>query len=66
MHLLLDTHILLWCLQGSRRLSKQARTQILAAPTVYVSSVSIWEISIKVGIGKLNLDLGELVNQWHK
>ncbi|QJD90524.1 type II toxin-antitoxin system VapC family toxin [Duganella dendranthematis] len=63
MHLLLDTHILLWCLQDSLRLSKKVRTQILAAPMVYVSSVSIWEISIKVGIGKLNLDLGELVNQ---
>jgi PIN domain nuclease of toxin-antitoxin system len=30
---------------------------------VYVSSVSIWEISIKVGIGKLNLDLDTLVDQ---
>lgn len=63
MHLLLDTHVLLWCLQGSRRLSRQARTKILATPTVYISSASIWEIAIKVSVGKLNLDWDELIVQ---
>ena len=63
MPLLLDTHVLLWCLQGSRKLSRRARARILAAPTVYVSSVSIWEIAIKVSVGKLNLDWDELVVQ---
>lgn len=63
MHLLLDTHILLWCLQGSRRLSRQALTRILAAPTVYISSASIWEIAIKVSAGKLSLDWDELLVQ---
>lgn len=63
MHLLLDTHILLWCLQDSRRLSKKVRTRILTAPTVYVSSASIWEIAVKVSVGKLNLDLDELITQ---
>lgn len=63
MHLLLDTHVLLWCLQGSHRLSKPLRTRILAAPTVYVSSASIWEIALKVSVGKLDLDLDELVTE---
>ena len=61
MQLLLDTHVMLWCLQGSRRLSTPTRARILTAREVYVSSVSIWELSIKVSAGKLDLDVDELV-----
>lgn len=54
MNLLLDSHAFLWWLQDSRRLSRKARRAI-AAPTsqVFVSAVSIWEIAIKLSIGKL-------------
>jgi PIN domain nuclease of toxin-antitoxin system len=51
---LLDTHVLLWCLENSPRLSASAR-QLIVDPNhqVYVSAVSIWEIIIKKMLGKL-------------
>ncbi len=54
MRLLLDAHVFLWWLQASRRLGRQAR-QAIAAPTseAVVSAASVWEIAIKVAIGKL-------------
>jgi PIN domain nuclease of toxin-antitoxin system len=52
--LLLDTHALLWWLDGDRRLSPAARTLIAdAGVAVFVSAASAWEISTKVRIGKL-------------
>ena len=42
-------------------MSKSARERIIAASSVYVSSASIWEAAIKVGIGKLELDVAELL-----
>ena len=48
MKLLLDTHILIWALNNDPRLSRKARTLIQDQNnTIYCSSVSIWEISIK-------------------
>jgi len=54
MNLLLDAHVFLWWLQDSRRLGRHARRAI-ASPSsrVLVSAVSIWEIAIKLSIGKL-------------
>ena len=60
MRLLLDTHILLWVMQGAPALSREARRLITAADEVLVSSVSLWEISIKAGTGKLKVDLDRL------
>jgi PIN domain nuclease of toxin-antitoxin system len=51
---LLDTHTLLWWLDGDRRLSRGARNVIAADDTaVLVSAASAWEISTKVRLGKL-------------
>jgi PIN domain nuclease of toxin-antitoxin system len=50
--ILLDTHIALWAVAGSRRLSPQARQTILAADEVYVSTATVWEIAIKHALGK--------------
>jgi PIN domain nuclease of toxin-antitoxin system len=48
MRVLLDTHIALWLLTDSPKLSEKARALIISAgDQVYVSAVSIWEISIK-------------------
>ena len=48
MNLLLDTHILIWALNGDPRLPKKARELILDKDNaVFYSSVSVWEISIK-------------------
>jgi PIN domain nuclease of toxin-antitoxin system len=54
MKALLDTHTLLWWLDGDERLSAVARDWISAAPhVVLVSAASAWEIATKVRIGKL-------------
>jgi len=57
MRLLLDTHIVLWVMQGASQLSPQARRLIDGADQVYVSSVSLWEASIKASLGKLKVDM---------
>jgi len=65
--LLLDTHTLLWYLNGSSSLPDHVRSRIdeLAAP-VFVSAASVWELSIKVGKGKivLGIDLDELCRRF--
>jgi PIN domain nuclease of toxin-antitoxin system len=52
---LLDTHLLLWALAQPAKLTAAARKQIEAAD-VYASAASIWEISIKSALGKLEAD----------
>jgi PIN domain nuclease of toxin-antitoxin system len=54
--LLLDTHVFLWQVLGDQRLQIRQKT-ILNDPanTVYLSAVSIIEMSIKAGIGELDL-----------
>ena len=56
MNLLLDTHALLWWLNGDP-LAPEARIAV-ADPSnrVCVSSASIWEIAIKQSIGKLEVE----------
>ncbi len=56
MRVLLDTHVLLWLLAGSERVSDRTRS-LLADPSndVFTSVASAWEIAIKVGLGKLNV-----------
>ncbi|GBF52150.1 PIN domain protein [Leptospira ryugenii] len=53
---LLDTHALLWVIGDSKQLSKKV-TAIIEDQSnqIYVSSISLWEISLKFKIGKLNL-----------
>lgn len=48
MRLLLDTHILLWRLAGSDKLSAQA-LQLMdeEAEALFASAVSVWEVAIK-------------------
>jgi PIN domain nuclease of toxin-antitoxin system len=57
MTILLDTHTLLWFLENNPKLPTTTRTRIETTPTVFVSIVSLWEISIKANIGKLNLSM---------
>ncbi|MBB4635573.1 type II toxin-antitoxin system VapC family toxin [Longimicrobium terrae] len=53
---LLDTHTFLWLTLEDGRLSSAARAMIDAEDTrALVSIVSLWEIGIKSGIGKLDL-----------
>lgn len=54
MRLLLDTHALLWWLDGDRRLSLKARRAIAnESNTILVSAASAWEITTKARLGKL-------------
>jgi PIN domain nuclease of toxin-antitoxin system len=54
MNLLLDTHTLLWLLLKDRRLPRETALAIIdRSNTVFVSSISGFEISTKVRIGKL-------------
>ena len=57
MKLLLDTHILLWAMQGAPQMPRSASKMMEAAQEVHVSSVSLWEASIKVKLGKLKVDM---------
>jgi len=56
MNYLLDTHTFLWSLFDPKELSKSASQTIISQQNdVYISVVSIWEISLKYAIGKLEL-----------
>ena len=60
MRLLLDTHVLLWSLADSPQINP-VRDLILSSETeVYISTASWWELAIKIGIGKITVDLGVL------
>jgi len=51
---LLDTHALLWFMDGDETLSSKAKIAIETGNSInYVSIASIWEISIKISLGKL-------------
>lgn len=54
--LLLDTHVLLWWLDDPDRIATDAHAAITdPASDPYVSSASLWEISIKAARGKLRV-----------
>ena len=64
MRLLLDTHVLLWTLDDSPKLSRQAREAMVApGAECYVSAVSFWEIAIKASLQRkqFRVDVGRLV-----
>jgi len=53
--MLLDTHTLLWFLNNDPRLPVSVRQKIEETELVFVSAVSLWEIAIKINIGKINI-----------
>ncbi len=56
MNLLLDTHAIIWVLEDNPKLSDVARSAIEdGGNTVFVSAVSVWEMSIKQAMGKLSV-----------
>ena len=57
MRYLLDTHTLLWLFADDKRLSDSARELIESQSNdIFISIASLWEVAIKVSIGKLTLD----------
>lgn len=61
MRLLLDTHLFLWCINDDLRFTKKARSKVLHAHEVYISSASIWEATIKIKLKKLDANVDQLV-----
>src|SRR5882724_11257219 len=63
MRLLLDTHILLWWLTADRKLSRALRDVLVSAESdVAVSGATICEIAIKRALGRIDVDLKELIS----
>ena len=57
MRYLLDTHTLLWFISEDKKLSNRAHRLILDSNSeIFLSIASLWEIAIKVNIGKLALE----------
>ncbi|MCD6011450.1 MAG: hypothetical protein K0Q79_1312 [Flavipsychrobacter sp.] len=66
MNYLLDTHTFLWYINDDKQISRNA-VNAIASPgsSKFISIASLWEIAIKLNIGKLELDMPykELSNQ---
>lgn len=61
MNLLLDTHVFLWFVIHSPRLSKAIYHQIETTPVVYISAASLMgKVVIKIHLKKLSADPHEL------
>jgi len=63
MRLLLDTHALLWWLADDDRLGPRAR-DLIEDPgnDVLISVVSLWEIVVKVRVGKLDASIEDILD----
>ncbi|WP_341224687.1 type II toxin-antitoxin system VapC family toxin [uncultured Arcticibacterium sp.] len=65
---LLDSHALIWFLSGSKEMPKKIQKIITDTENeCYVSIASIWEIGLKINLGKLQLgisfeELAEVLN----
>lgn len=56
MKLLLDTHLLLWAAGGSDQMPAVARSLIVQPENeLFFSAASLWEIAIKLGLGRADL-----------
>ena len=55
MKLLLDTHTFLWFIDDNPKLSAAAKILLESDVDLMISAASLWEIAIKVSIGKLTL-----------
>ena len=62
---LLDTHAVIWLADSPSKIPQKIKDIILMPNNeIYISSISLWEIAIKMSIGKLSMDisLNELFN----
>jgi len=60
---LLDTHVLLWWLAGDPLSAEATRAIADPASELFVSAASLWEMSIKAGLGRLEMpeDLADVL-----
>jgi PIN domain nuclease of toxin-antitoxin system len=58
MRYLIDTHVLIWYIAGSPQLDKRFIAEIKNPENIiFISKASLWEIVIKISIGKLKLEI---------
>lgn len=55
MKLLLDTHTFLWFIEDSPKLTSEVKGLLESEAELLLSTASIWEMAIKISIGKLSL-----------
>lgn len=63
--IVLDTHAWIWWVNGSRDLSKTAKSIIeneRKTNPIHISSISVWEITLLVEKGRLRLSMG--IEEW--
>lgn len=60
MRLLLDTHIVLWLLANDERVVHLQDRILSDENEVFVSAATWWELAIKAGIGKIDVDVAEV------
>ncbi len=63
MRLLLDTQIAVWWQIAPERISASTRELVQSAQAVHISRASVWELAIKIGMGRLHLDLAAFCTQ---
>jgi len=58
MRYLIDTHVIIWLAKNSHEVPKRIK-ELIEQPEndIYICSVSLWEIAIKMSLGKLELGL---------
>ena len=57
MNYIIDTHILLWYMKGDQRISTETQEKIEnSSNNIWISNASLWEMAVKVNIGKLELN----------
>ena len=58
MNYLLDTHALIWFLNGDKQISTKARKAIESDKAKnFISIASIWEIGIKISLNRLSMNI---------
>ncbi|MBD2150180.1 type II toxin-antitoxin system VapC family toxin [Pseudanabaena sp. FACHB-1277] len=65
--ILLDTHVWLWLLHNPSQLSEKALSAIHAEQnqdSLLISAISVWEIAVKVSLGKLTIPLP--IDEWYQ
>jgi len=59
--LLVDTHLLIWWLAGKSLPARAAELIRDPANQVYASAASVWEVAIKVSLGKIRINPDEFI-----
>lgn len=59
MNYLLDTHALIWFLNGEEHLSEKSK-KVIENPenSLFISIATIWELAIKISLGKFKFEQG--------